>query len=87
MKKERINMDLTTLETVLLAIAPSLASIITCIGSVIKICVTKNKKIAEEKEIAKKEREKSIRLSNDIAKIKAKLESIEKVLIETKERK
>lgn len=80
-------MDLTTLETVLLAIAPAFASVVTCIGAVIKICATKNKKIAEEKEIAKKEKEKSIKLSNDIARVKAKLESIEKVLIEIKERK
>ena len=80
-------MDLTTLETVLLAIAPAFASVVTCIGSIIKICATKNKKIAEEKEIAKKEREKSIKLSNDISKVKAKLESIEQVLIEMKEKK
>lgn len=80
-------MDLTTLETVLLAIAPSLASIITCIGAVIKICFVKNKKVKEEQDGLKKEKDKNLKLSNDIAKIKAKLESIEKVLIETKERK
>lgn len=80
-------MDLTTLETVLLAIAPSFASIVTCIGSVIKICFVYKKKIKEEQDSVKKEKEKNLKLSNDIAKIKSKLESIEKVLIETKERK
>ena len=80
-------MDLTTLETILVAVAPALSSIITILASVIKISVTAKKQIATAKSETVEANQKVQMVQNDIAIIKAKCESLEKVIIEMKENK
>lgn len=79
-------MDLTTVETILIAIAPSVSAILTMIGGIvfmfrkIKATVT-----ASDLKVQKSE-SKLEKAYKDIAIIKAKCESMEKTLIEQKEK-
>lgn len=79
-----MNIDIIT--TVLVAIAPAFSSIITIITSILVL----NKKIKEYKEKADERvidtNTKALKSYNDIAVIKTKMESMEKYLIEKKER-
>lgn len=80
-------MDLTTLQTVLIAIAPSVSAILTMIGGII---FTVGKIKAFSKDSDKKLVESETKLQKaykDIAIIKAKCESMEKMMIEEKEKK
>lgn len=80
-------MDLTTIETVLVACAPAIASVITIIGSVINIH-TKIKKMKTESDSELLKAETKLQKAyTDIAVIKAKLESLEKLAIKNKEKK
>lgn len=79
-----MNIDFIT--TMLVAIAPAFSAIITIITSILVL----NKKIKEYKENADQKiidsNAKALKSYNDIAVMKTKLESMEKYLIEKKER-
>lgn len=80
-------MDLTVVETALVAIAPSIVTIITTISGIIAFFRQFKK---QKKESDNKLLECNTRLEkayNDIATMKAKIETIEKCLIELKEKK
>ena len=77
-------MDLTTIETVLMAIAPSIASIITIIGSIINITLKIKKMQTESNDKLLKAETKLAKAYNDIAIIKAKCESLEKIISKEK---
>lgn len=80
-------MDLTTVQTMLIAIAPSFAAIVTILGCMIRFfqVVRKKDKVADAK-IAEAEN-RLAKAYNDIAKIQAKCSSMEKCLVEMKEKK
>lgn len=78
-------MDLTTIETVLVAIAPSIASVITIIGAMVNIHIKIKSMQVESNDKLLKAETKLAKAYNDIATIKAKCESLEKII--SKERK
>lgn len=80
-------MDFTTLQTVLIAVAPSVSAIITMIGGII-YTVRKIKALSKKSDKALLESETKLQKAyKDIAIIKAKCESMEKIMIEEKEKK
>ena len=80
-------MDLTVLETTLVAIAPAFSSVITILGSLIYIKKLIKKLKAESNEDLVNAESKLAKAYNDIAIMKAKLESLEKIAIKYKEKK
>lgn len=80
-------MDLTVLETTLVAIAPAFASVLTILGSLINIKRQIKKLKTESNEDLVKAESKLAKAYNDIAIMKAKLESLEKIAIKYKEKK
>lgn len=79
-------MDLTTLQAILIAVAPSVSAIVTMFGGII---YTVRKIKAMSKSSDKKLLESETKLQKaykDIAIIKAKCESMEKMMIEEKEK-
>lgn len=79
-------MDLTTVQTMLIAIAPSFAAIVTILGCMFRFFSVVKKR---EKEAELKVEEANSKLSNaynDIAKIQAKCASMEKCLAELAEK-
>lgn len=80
-------MDLTTVQTVLIAVAPAFASVVTILGCMIRFfqIVRKKDKIADEK--VREAETKLAKAYDDIAKIQAKCASMEKCLIAMKEKK
>ena len=79
-------MDLTTVETVLIAIAPAFAAVCTILGCMIKVFSLFKKKDKESAQKIVEAQEKVQRAYNDIAKIQARLKTMEKVLVEMKEK-
>ena len=80
-------MNLDTFTTILVAIVPALTAFATMLGCVIKIInLTKGSQKKSEEQIEKKtlKMEKSF---NDIAKIEARLKTIEDYIIEEKEKR
>lgn len=80
-------MDLTVLETVLVAIAPAFASVLTILGCLINVKLQIKKLNTESNEELVKAETKLAKAYNDIAIIKAKLESLEKIAVKYKEKK
>ena len=80
-------MDLTVLETVLVAIAPAFASVVTILGSLVNIKLQIKKLKKESNEDLVKAESKLAKAYNDIATMKAKLESLEKIAVKYKEKK
>ena len=80
-------MDLTAVQTMLIAIAPSFAAIVTIIGCMIRFfqVIRKKDKIADEK--LTEAESKLAKAYDDLAKIKAKVSSMESCLVEMKEKK
>lgn len=77
-------MDLSTIQTVLVAIAPAIASVITILGSVINISIKIKKMQTESADKLLKAETKLAKAYNDIATIKAKCESLEKIISKEK---
>ena len=80
-------MDLTTVQTMLIAIAPSFAAVVTILGCMFRFfqVVRKKDKIADEKLLQAEN--KLSKAYDDIAKIQAKCASMEKCLAELAEKK
>ena len=75
-------MDLTTVETLLIAIAPSVSAVLTILGGLIYM-VRKNKSLAIDADAKVLKAESRLEKAyKDIAIIKAKCESMEKMMIE-----
>ncbi len=79
-------MDLTTVETVLIAVAPSVSAILTTIGLLISFFRFIKKTLNKSKEEVEEANKKLVRAYNQIAKIEAKCATMEQVLIELKEK-
>lgn len=80
-------MDLTTLQTILVAVAPSVSAIVTMFGGII-YTVRKIKALSKSSDQRLLESETKLQKAyKDIAIIKAKCESMEKTIIEMKEKK
>lgn len=77
-------MDLTTIETVLVAIAPAIASVITIIGAMVNIHIKIKGMQTESNDKLLKAETKLAKAYNDIATIKAKCESLEKFVSKEK---
>lgn len=78
-------MELNTWTTVLIAIAPAISAIITILAGLLKISNIIKKLNRNHNEQEKKANAKLIKNCDDIAKINARLTSIEKYLLEEKE--
>ena len=76
-----------TLSTILIAIAPSLSAIITVIAGVIKNSMMVKKVNENTKIIVTNATKKLEQAYKDIAILKSKIASIEKIMIEEKEKK
>lgn len=75
-------MDLNTLETILVAVAPAISSILTIIACVVNMAIKFKKIIKNSEEKVNEANAKVQKAYKDIAIIKAKCESIEKALSE-----
>lgn len=73
-------MDLTTFETILVAVAPALSSVLTIIACVINMAIKFKKIVKNSDEKVAEANAKVQKAYKDIAIIKAKCESMEKVL-------
>lgn len=84
-------MDISVIEQILVMAAPSLSAIITIIAGKIADSIREkrlvNKALKESKNIVDSMDERNRRQSKDIAIIKTKIASIEKYLLEEKEKK
>lgn len=80
-------MDLTTVETVLVAVAPAFAAVITIIGCMIRFFQVIRKKDKESNQKLVESNNKLAKAYNDIAKIQSKCASMEKCLAELVDKK
>ena len=87
MKRRNKKMDLRTVETVLVAVAPAFAAVCTILGCMIKVLSLFKKKDKEANEKVQEAQNKLQKAYDDIAKIQVKCESMEKFLVEMKEKK
>lgn len=79
-------MDLTTVETILIAVAPSISAIVTIVGLLISFFRFIKKTLNKSKEEVEEANKKFARAYNQISKIEAKCVTMEQVLIELKEK-
>ena len=76
-------MDLDTVTTLLIAIAPAVSAVLTIVGGFVAITKQSKKKVSAVEEEA---RQKVSQTQKDISVIKSKLASIENILADEKER-
>ena len=80
-------MDLTAVQTMLVAIAPAFASVVTIIGCMIRIAYIAKKKDKDAEAKISEANNKLSKAYDDIAKIQTKCASMEKCLMELTEKK